>query len=332
MKLFREITGHRENIRLLRNAIIQNQVAHAYLFLGPKGVGKKTTALAFARFLFCLHPVNNDACGHCHHCQQVKEGNHPDLHQIGPSGSSIKIDQVREIQKKAALKPHQGQRAIFLLEQAETMTPEAANCLLKLLEEPNKEVIFILLSARPNVLLPTVVSRCQILSFRALSPVEITRGLKQTLNLGEEEIRLTLTLAGGSLGQALKIVQDKQLQDMRDETLRTACNLKKLTVSEICRKAEELAAKREMLATRLDMLLLWYRDILLWQLTKNQELLLNQDYLSLIYKEALFYDLDSLLDIVSKIEKTQRYLTTNVNGRLACEVLMFKIQQAININ
>jgi DNA polymerase-3 subunit delta' len=144
MKLFREIIGHQENIQLLQNAISQNQVAHAYLFLGPKGVGKKTTALAFARALFCSCPIGGDACGRCRCCQQVSEGNHPDLYLISPTGSSIKIDQVREIQKKAIIKPYQGQRVTFLLELVETMTSEAANCLLKLLEEPNQGVSFIL--------------------------------------------------------------------------------------------------------------------------------------------------------------------------------------------
>ncbi|HCJ79511.1 MAG TPA: DNA polymerase III subunit delta' [Desulfotomaculum sp.] len=326
MKLFRDIIGHQENIHLLQNAISQNQVAHAYLFLGPKGVGKKTTALAFARTLFCSCLTEGDACGHCRCCQQANEGNHPDLHQISPTGSSIKIDQVREIQKIAALKPYQGQRVIFLLEQVETMTPEAANCLLKLLEEPNQEISFILLSTQPHALLSTVVSRCQILSFRALSTAEITRGLKQTLNPGEKEIHLALTLAGGSLGQALKITQDKQLQNIRDETLIIVRNLKKLTLNEICRKAEELAASRDMLAVRLDIILLWYRDILLWQLTRNQELLLNQDYLTLIPEEALFYTPDRLFRIMSKIEQTQRYLNTNVNGRLAIEVLMLNLR------
>jgi len=327
MKLFREIIGHQENIHLLQNAISQNQVAHAYLFLGPKGVGKKTTALAFARTLFCSCPTGGDACGYCRFCRQVNERNHPDLHQISPTGSSIKIDQVREIQKKATIKPYQGQRAIFLLEQVETMTSEAANCLLKLLEEPNQEVSFILLSTQPYALLPTVVSRCQILSFRALSTAEITRGLKQTLNPEEKEIHLALALAGGSLGQALKITRDKQLQNIRDETLIMAYNLKKSTLNEICRQAEELAAFREMLAVRLDVILLWYRDVLLWQLTGNQELLLNQDHLSLITEEALFYSSDRLLNIISKIEQTQRYLNTNVNARLAVEVLLLNIQQ-----
>ena len=114
MKLFREIIGHQENIHLLQNAINQNQVAHAYLLLGPKGVGKKTTALAFARTLFCSCPMGGDACGCCRCCRQVKEGNHPDLHQISPTGSSIKIDQVREIQKIAALKPYQDRKSTRL--------------------------------------------------------------------------------------------------------------------------------------------------------------------------------------------------------------------------
>lgn len=327
MKLFREIIGHWENIHLLQNAINQNQVAHAYLFIGPKGVGKKTTALAFTRALFCSCLTGGDACGHCRCCRQVKEGNHPDLHQISPTGSSIKIDQVREIQKKATIKPYQGQRVIFLLEQAETMTSEAANCLLKLLEEPNQGVSFILLSTQPYALLPTVVSRCQILSFRALSTAEITRGLKQTLNLEEKEIHLALALAGGSLGQALKITQDKQRQNIRDETLIMVRNLKKFTLSEICRKAEELAASKEMLAARLDVILLWFRDILVWQLTQNQELLLNQDYLSIISEEALFYTSNRLHNIISQVEQTQRYLNTNVNARLAIEVLMLSLRQ-----
>jgi DNA polymerase-3 subunit delta' len=324
MKFLQEIVGHKQSVKILMNAVSSGRVAHAYLFAGPEGVGKDTTAMAFARALLCSSTTGGDACGLCRECRQVSGGNHPDFYLVDPSGLSIKIEQVREIQRKAPYRPYQGGRKIFLIRQAEAMTAEAANCILKTLEEPPGDTVFILVSARPQVLLPTILSRCQVIYFKVMAVPDLIQGLVTLKGLPVEESRLYASLAGGSMGRALSYASGSLLAD-RDGVNALAETLRKCGPLEAMEMAEKVSDSKPKALFTLDTLACWYRDLMVFREAGDAGCLFNTDRADIIRMEAGRYDTTRILEIIEEIESTKRKIEINANTRLALETLFLRL-------
>ncbi|HWI55377.1 MAG TPA: DNA polymerase III subunit delta', partial [Desulfobacteria bacterium] len=199
--LFGQIIGHEQPKKIFKNAIADGRFAHAYLLHGMPGVGKKSLASALVANLFCPDR-NGDACGVCPTCRRVEKNNHPDFFIIGPSGNNIKIEQVREIQKKVQLRPYEGTIKVFLITESECMTREASNCLLKILEEPPSDTVFLLTANNLYSLMPTIISRCQTIPVGKV-PLDKIEQLLQSHGLEEEKARLYASLSDGVPGAAL---------------------------------------------------------------------------------------------------------------------------------
>jgi DNA polymerase-3 subunit delta' len=202
---FSDIIGHKEVLKALSSALAEGKTGHAYLFLGPMGVGKKTLSRTFAKKLLCLEQEANE-CG-CRSCKQMDSGLHPDFETIIPSGNSIKIDQLRDMQHNAYLRPVVGTHKIFFFPEAEQLTEAAANSFLKILEEPPSGVVFLFTAVRADNILPTIRSRCQVYQLFPV-PTEdialwlISKGFK------EEEARKRAQVSGGIPGTALHGEED----------------------------------------------------------------------------------------------------------------------------
>ncbi len=324
MRLLKEITGHKQIVRSLLNTVLWGRVAHAYLFAGPAGVGKETTALAFARALLCACPVDGDACGMCRECRQVEGRNHPDLYFVQPSGSSIKIDQIRGVLRVAPYRPYQGGRKIFIVRQSDLMTRDAANCLLKTLEEPPASTVFILLSGRPQNLLSTILSRCQQVFFKSLPVSDLIQGLIDWHGLGEEDARHAAVLSGGSMGRALVCASGSQ-QEERREAHNLAGQLKECGPCEALEMAGKTSGNKVKALSVLDMLTCWYRDLLVYRETGEAELLFNLDCVDIVGREAGCYDTARLVEIIKEIGATKHKLEANANTRLAFEALFLHL-------
>ena len=212
---FRDVTGHHRLIDLLRRSACGGSLPPSLLFAGPAGVGKRLTALAVAQALNCLaiqanresripNPEPADACGRCAACTRIARGVHPDVLFVEPGDSgAIKIDQVRDIVARAGYRPFEGRRRVVVVDQADALVPAAQSALLKTLEEPTPSSVFILVTARPDTLLPTVLSRCPQLRFRPLSPDDIAAVL-MARGHSERDARAVAATADGSLGHALQ--------------------------------------------------------------------------------------------------------------------------------
>lgn len=324
MKLLQEIVGHKQSVKILVKAIAGGRVAHAYIFAGPEGVGKETTAMSFARALLCSRPAGGDACGVCRGCRQVSSGNHPDFYLVEPAGSFIKIEQVREIERRVPFRPYQGGRKVFLIRQAETMTAEAANCILKTLEEPPEDTVFILVSARPQLLLPTILSRCQAVYFKGLAVPELIQGLVALKGVSGEEARLYASLAGGSMGRALSYATGSLLAD-RDEVNALARTLRQCGPLEAVAMAEEVSESKSRALFTLDTLACWYRDLMVCREAGDDGCLFNTDRVDIIKAEARHYDTARIMEIIEEIGSTKRKIEVNANTRLAIEALFLQI-------
>jgi DNA polymerase-3 subunit delta' len=211
----RDVLGHSRLIALLKRSVAGASLPPSLLFAGPAGVGKRKTAIGLAQALNCLSPRDGDACGACTACSRIARGVHPDVAVLEPEDSgAIKIDAVRDLVERAAYRPFEGRRRVVIVDGADALVPQAQNALLKTLEEPPPSSVFILVTARPDVLLPTVRSRCPQLRFRPLSPHDIAAALIAR-GVGESEARAVAAAANGSLGEALEAA-GQDLVDARE--------------------------------------------------------------------------------------------------------------------
>ena len=313
---YSELTGSKQLSGALRKTLQGEWVSHAYLFAGPAETGKRL-ALAFAQALLCEAPVEGEACGLCRACRLFSQVAHPDFHWVRPEGSSIKIRQIREIQRTAAFRPFRGGRKLMVIEQSDKMTLEAANCLLKTLEEPPPAVHFILLAPRRQYLPATVVSRCQCFTF---GTVDLAAGLNwsETGNgfavdgVGEyTEGDFSDPLAFGGQG--------------REEARRLAAVLAREGSVEALAEGEAAAKSREQALNTLEMLTGWYRDLLIWRETKDSGLLFCPEQLPAIEQEAAGYPTGALVSIIEEIEKARRNVSGNTNVRLLLEGLFLRL-------
>lgn len=211
---FESFVGNRPVLEVLRRAIDRERLPHALIFAGPQGVGKKTLALLLAQNLNCLHPRGGMACGTCDSCRKIRAGTHPDVRMIEPDGAFIKIDQVRALIEEIAFQPFEGRYRFAILNGADQMRQEGANCLLKTLEEPASQSFLILVTAKPYSLLGTIRSRSRLLQFGPIPDDLIEEYLVQHEARAREDARLAAVLSNGSLGtaMALDVAENRELR------------------------------------------------------------------------------------------------------------------------
>lgn len=318
---FDQIFGHPRQKEILRRALGSGRLAHAYLFEGPEGIGKRLMALGVARAVFCLHGTG---CGDCIPCRKVDHHNHPDLHLLEAEGNSIKIDQVRRLQRDLSLRPLEAKKKICLINGAEHLNPAAGNALLKTLEEPPGDALLILLSAHPERLLSTIRSRCQRLPFRRLRREVLHEVLQSQLGVNETECHVLAALAEGSFKKALGKDRQLYLEERRD-LLRELTSLSRSAVLPRFRFAEKLAAQKEQLQEILEIFQAFYRDLLLNKYGRPESELVNLDLLEKIRRVERLESEQSLLLKLETLAGTRRLLERNVNRQLALEVLLQRL-------
>jgi len=305
---FTSLIGHEHAISALARMLNSGRMAHAYLFRGPDGVGKKRCADLVAAWVNCRNPDENGACGVCPSCRKCLSGNHPDLVNLAPVNGSIKIDPVRELCRSLSYPPYESGHRVVVIEDIHTMTEAAANSLLKTLEEPPEQNLLILTAEASRELLQTVVSRCQVITFHGLSVEQTIQVLRtQQPGIGAEEAALLAGLSGGCPGTARTLQnraltqQYRKLIDWLDQPQPSTDD-----VSTALAFGEQLAAMKEDLPLFLGLLRMWIRDRL-------QEL----------PGKAGAYQWYRRLE---HVDRAERQLVRNCNRTLVCEVLLFNLQ------
>ncbi|RPH86762.1 MAG: DNA polymerase III subunit delta', partial [Deltaproteobacteria bacterium] len=203
---FANIYGHSKQIDMLQKAMAQQRVGHSYVFSGLAAIGKKTLALAFTQALNCENAVlQGDSCGECSSCRKMIHGNHPDIQMLETQAQFIRIDAIRNIQEQMTFKPLEGRRRVFLIDDADKMNEQAANALLKTLEEPSADNIIMLVTARPYWMPQTILSRCRHVRINPLAAETVARFLIEQKQMEPSKASLLASLSGGSIGQALEL-------------------------------------------------------------------------------------------------------------------------------
>ena len=325
------IVGHEHAIDLLRRALVEQRVRHAYLFTGPEHIGKTLLAQCFAQTLLCTggpdpHLVPQNPCGVCLSCRKVLHGNHPDVHTIarGPDKQFILIEQVRGLQSDSARKRLEGRYNIFIIQGMHEMNVQAANCLLKTLEEPEPGVVLLLTAPDPGLLLPTILSRVQQVSMHVLTTAQVQAALEQRWEVGPQEAALIAALAAGRMGWAVQAAEDDNLLTERGEQLETLIGLLAASTVRRFEVAQRLSGDADKLRDILELWLLWWRDIVL-AANNSLDLIVNVDMRDLIAKQAAKLGPVEAERMVRAILRTEEALEQNVNARVALEVLMLDL-------
>ncbi len=324
-----QVVGQPKAIRLLARSLETGQLSHAYLFVGPPHVGKLTLALNLAQAVNC--GASTPPCGECASCRRIAAGKHADVQIIGlisEEKREIGIEQIREMQAAASLPPYEGRHKVFIFDKAELLSHEAANCLLKTLEEPSPQVLLILLTAGESALLPTIVSRCQRVELRPLPINLIKEALIEAHGVAADRAELFARLSDGCFGWALLAMQDEKVLEERGRRLATVADLSYASLKQRLAYAAELAAQfsrsREEVEEVLTLWLQWWHDLLLIK-GGDGKFVINIDQQSALLQQAKDFSTRQVMDFIYHLQVVSEQLEQNANPRLALEVLMLSM-------
>ncbi|MEE4242828.1 MAG: DNA polymerase III subunit delta' [Desulfopila sp.] len=313
---FAHLSGQQRAKKLLGRSLASGRIAHAYLFRGPDGVGKKLFGAAMAKALNCRVDGPSGACGSCLSCRKFDSGNHPDFEVESPEKKAIKIERVRQLCKSLSYPPYESERRVVVIEDVHTMRAEAANSLLKTLEEPPPGNVLILTGETSKNILATISSRCQIVPFFPLTVEETAEILQKKENLHREQSQLLARLAEGSPGQALLLHKTDMIETWKKVTsiLSEPKYKNDRYIYTVLQLAGQMADLKENLLPMFGLLRVWLRDILV-----EKTGVMSCSGVSPFLPQSIFAKLEA-------IDRAEQELARNCNRSLVCEILLFRLQ------
>jgi len=312
--------------RTLRSSVRTHRLPPAYLFIGPIGLGKHATAITLAQALNCLSSTPDDACGRCTTCFRIGRQIHPDIHMVEPQGQAIKIDQIRQLQEALTLQAYEARVKVAILDDAGQLTIEAANSLLKILEEPPSQTLFVLVSQQLGTLPATLISRAQVLRFGVMPPAQIAAWLCQHTRQPSEAQRTAL-LSGGRPGVALTMDLAAVLE-RRSDALNLLTEALAGNPSVALVHAEAWGKRKGEHPLLFEMLLSLLRDVSVARAGGADAQLMHQDIRETLRPLATSIPLPTVGEMFDIIHSTQESIAHNVNPQLAFEVMFFRIGDA----
>ena len=322
-----QVIGQDKLLSLLDYSLRTDTIAHAYLLVGPQHVGKGTLAVNLAQALNCDGP--EPPCGQCRSCQRILEGKHADVTHLSlDSKTEIGIDDIRGLQRLANLPPYEGKCKVFMIYDAEHLSTEAANSLLKILEEPPPRVVWLLLAAEEERLLPTVISRCQRLELKPVPSERVRETLVNSYNVDADKAKLLTNLCHGCPGWALSALANDDILEQRSQRIARLVSLLTANLEQKFAYAQELASqfsqKRRVAAETIGIWLDWWRDLMLIK-GGCKEAIINADYELTLEEQARELSLGEIEDFLGRLCLLQEEMAKNVNPRLALEWLMLSL-------
>ena len=327
-----QIIGQPEALALIKPSFKTGSLAHAYLFVGAPHVGKMTLALDLARALNCQG--NKPPCDECPSCKRITDGKHVDVRTISLTSTKdpgetkarveISIDDIRELQRNASLPPFEGKCKVFIIDGAEYLSTEAANCLLKTIEEPPPQVVILLLTTEESRLLPSVISRCQRVELKPMSSDDIEKILMESYGIERDKGRLLARLSGGCFGWALSVSIDQSYLEQRQQKLTEMLALLTAGWEERFNYAARLANERKSAEDAIKLWLVWWRDVMLTK-CGCQQAVTNIDYMPVLEQWGEMLTLAEVRDFIDSLQKAMDQISVNANLRLVFEILMLNL-------
>jgi DNA polymerase III subunit delta' len=331
---FSHIVGHEQIIEHMINAIGLQKVSHAYIIGGEDGSGKNMLANAFAMALQCEKTgqspgeLKNTPCGTCKSCIQAATDNHPDIIRVTHEKASIGIDDIRiQVNNDIQVKPYSSPYKVYIIDEAEKLTEQAQNALLKTIEEPPVYAVIMLLTNNLNSLLPTILSRCVTLKLKAINKETIKEFLMIQYKVPDYQAELSSVFAQGNVGKAIQYASSDEFTEMKNAVLHLLNYIDDMELYEVIDGLKKISEQKERIIDYLDLMILWYRDVLMYKVTKDMNLLTyKNEYLSL-KKQASVKSYEGIERIIAAIEKAKVRLNANVNFDIAIELMLFTIKE-----
>lgn len=325
---FEEIVGHKEIIRHLQNAIRLGKVSHAYIFSGETGCGKKLLATAFAMTLQC-EQRGVDPCLTCSSCKKALSKNHPDIiHITHEKPNSIGIEDIRsQLIDDVAIKPYCSSYKIYIISEAEKLTLQAQNALLKTIEEPPAYAVILLLTNNMDALLPTITSRCVKLGLRPVKESMVKEYLMEKMHIPDYQAKMDASLAQGNIGKAKQLAESEDFAQVTENALRLLRRSDSMELFELVDAIKMLSADKQNIYDYLDLFTMWFRDVLLFKATREVDGLVFKDQFNDIKERAGKSSYEGLETIIDAIEKARTRLHANVNFDLVMELLFLTIKE-----
>ena len=328
MGSFKDVVGHKDILKYISSAVENNRVSHAYILNGVRGSGKKMLANLFAMTLLC-ETGDNEPCGKCHSCKQAESGNHPDIIRVThEKPNSISVDDIRtQVNNTVDIKPYQGPYKVYIIPQADMMTPQAQNAILKTIEEPPSYAVFLLLTENAETLLPTINSRCVMLKLRNIKDTLIKKYLMENLEIPDYKADMCTAFAQGNMGRAIMLANSDHFNEIREEAVQLLKHISEMELNEIVAAVKNISVYKLEITDYLDIIMIWYRDVLLYKATKEIDKVVFKDQLLSIKEQARKSSYEGIELILESLEKAKARLKANVNFDLVMELLFLTIKE-----
>lgn len=328
MAKFADVVGQDHIKTQLQGAIENNKVSHAYLICGENRSGKEFIAKIFAETLLC-EQKGTEPCGECHSCKQAETQNHPDIIFVTHEKPNvIGVDDVRDgINNTVMIKPYNSPYKVYIVEEADKMTPQAQNALLKTIEEPPAYAVFILLCSSTEVMLPTILSRCVVLNMKPVKDNEMRDYLMKQLGVPDYRAEICIAFARGNVGRAKALASSEDFDKIRKEALSLLKNIYDMEIAEVMEALKRIKDYGFNIDDYLDIMGVWYRDVLLFKATHDVNHLIFKDEIQYINKVASRTDYEGIEEVTKALQTAKMRLRSNVSFELTMELLLLTIKE-----
>ena len=324
---YNQVIGHKSIKDHLQMAIENSRVSQAYIFSGEDGCGKKLLADIFAKTLLC-EEGKSTPCNKCKSCLQMEGGNQPDLKYVTHEKATIGVDDIRiQLNNDILIKPFASKYKIYIIDEAEKMTEAAQNALLKTIEEPPQYAIILLLTTNTTKLLPTILSRCVTVPFKAVANGEIKKYLMERYTIPDYLAEISAGFCQGNVGRAIKYATSESFIESKDAILHMLKKIDDMELYEIMESIKQFSANKLEVEDYIDFMILWYRDVLLFKVTKDPNLLLYKNEYRAISRQAARHNYEGIENIIQAMDKAKIRLRANVNFDIAIELMLLSLKE-----
>lgn len=330
MSGFKDVVGHKNIIKYIESAVSADAVSHAYILNGERGSGKKMLANLFAMSLQCQNrQEDGDACGKCQSCKQAVSGNHPDIIRVThEKPNTISVDDIREqVNNDIVIKSYSSKYKIYIIPEADLMTVQAQNALLKTIEEPPEYAVIMLLTENAETLLPTIRSRCVMMKLRNIKDQLVKKYLMEQMEIPDYKADVCVAFAQGNMGKAIMLATSDHFNEIKEEAVHLLKNIDEMDVSELMEAVKKCMTYKLEINDYLDIIAIWYRDVLIYKATKSVDRVVFSDQLRYIRERASKSSYEGIENILDGIEKAKSRIKANVNFELTMELLLLTIKE-----
>ncbi|MBO5282065.1 MAG: DNA polymerase III subunit delta [Lachnospiraceae bacterium] len=325
---FHDIVGQEQIREHLQNALETHKVSHAYIINGEKSSGKEFIARIFAMALQCERE-GVEPCNECHSCKQALSDNQPDIIRVThEKPGTISVDDIRtQVNNDVAIKPYSSRYKVYIINEAEKMTPQAQNAILKTLEEPPEYAVILLLVSNLNTLLPTILSRCVVLNMKPVRDELVKNYLMEQLQVPDYKADVCVAFARGNLGKAKALASSEDFENVKNEALGLLKYIQDMEIPEIVAAVKKVGEFKLETSDYLDILAIWYRDVLLFKATADASHLVFREEIQAIRKVAGRSSYEGIEKVIRALDKAKKRLEANVNFDLVMELLFLEMKE-----